>query len=84
VFDFNDYCLDTYAFILETWPWVRVSETIHRMLAHSAEVIVINGNRGLLRMGEHGNESMHSVQRKTRDFGARKSNLVRGDTDTFR
>jgi hypothetical protein len=54
------------------------------MLAHSAEVIVLHGNRGLMRMGEHGNESMHSVQRKTRDFGARKSSLVRGDTDTFR
>ena len=54
------------------------------MLGHSSEVIVLNKNRGLMQMGEHGNESMHSVQRKTREGGARKSNLVRGDTDTLR
>jgi hypothetical protein len=84
VFAYKEYCLQTYLFILETWPWVHVSETVHRLLAHSWEVIVLNYNYGLKKAAEQGNESLHGVQRNTREHQARKVSLVLGDTDTFR
>ena len=84
MFQFEVYCLDTYEFLLTTWPWIRVSETVHRLLAHTTDIIILNKNQGLLRIGEQGSESMHKVQRLTRAAGARKSSLLLGDVDTFR
>jgi hypothetical protein len=84
VFAYKEYCLETYVFILQTWPWVHVSETIHRLLTHSWEVVVLNFNFGLKKAAEQGNESLHGVQRDTREHQARKVSLVLGDTDTFR
>ena len=84
VFDYRKYCLDTYIFILETWPWVQVSEAIHRLLGHSFEFIVLNQNCGLKTVGEQGSEATHRVERAIRDHGSRKVTLVKGDEDTFR
>ena len=84
MFEFEAFCLDTYRFLLTTWPWIRVSETVHRMLGHSADVIILNQNRGLLRIGEQGSESLHKVQRLGRVAGARKASLLLGDVDTLR
>ena len=78
------YCRETYVFLLQTWPWTRVSETVHRLLGHTAHVIVINGNLGLKRMAEQGSESLHRMQRLTRVSGARQVSFVLGDIDTFR
>ena len=57
-----------------------------RLLSHSTELIVLNGNRSALqkRLAEEGNESLHSNQRKTREHAARKFSLAAGDEDTFR
>ena len=44
----------------------------------------MNGNRGLKRLAEEGNESLHSVQRRARAWGSRKVTLTAGDEDTFR
>ena len=84
VFDYRKYCLDTYIFILETWPWVLVSEAIHRLLGHSFEFIVLNQNCGLKTVAEQGSEATHRVERDIRDHGSRKVTLVKGDEDTFR
>lgn len=84
MFPFDKYCNETYVFLLQTWPWIRVSETVHRLLGHTAHVIVINGNRGLKRMAEQGSECLHRIQRMTRERGSRKVSLLQGDTDTFR
>ena len=84
MFSFDHYLRETYVFLLDTWPWIRISETVHRLLGHTAHVIAVNGNRGLKRMAEQGSESLHRIQRLTRVSGARKTSLVQGDTDTFR
>ena len=80
----DTYLIHTYLDILLHWPWASISETIHRMLGHTTEVLILNGCRGLKRMAEQGNESLHRVQRRTREQGARKVSLVKGDEDTFR
>ena len=119
MFAFHEFCLETYLYILTEWPWVRISETIHRyieiwfsgatsvvdilfkltcrrqckyiccicicrLLSHTTEVIILNGNQGLKRLAEEGNESLHSVQRRARSWGSRKVTLTLGDEDTFR
>ena len=56
----------------------------HRLLSHTTELIILNGNRGLKRLAEEGNESLHSIQRKMREQVARKFSLAAGDEDTFR
>ena len=37
--EFEDYCFSTYKIILEKIPWMKMSETVHRLLAHAPEVI---------------------------------------------
>ena len=61
-----------------------IDQENYRLLSHTTELIVLNGNRGLKRLAEEGNESLHSIQRKTREQVARKFNLAAGDEDTFR
>ena len=65
--------------------WINFSTILKsRLLSHSTELIVLNGNRGLKRLAEEGNESLQNNQRKTREHAARKFSLAAGDEDTFR
>ena len=84
VLDFRSYCLETYEQILTDFPSASVSESVHRLLSHTWEFIVLNENCGLLRQGEGGSESMHHVERKNREYGSRKVSLAKGNEDTFR
>ena len=81
---FRSYCLDTYTMILTNFPTASVSETLHRLLSHTWEFMVLNENCGLLRSGEGGSESMHHVERTNRQYGSRKVSLMKGNEDTFR
>ena len=45
-----------YTYILVEFPWVRVSESVHSFLAHSAELIRNNDNTGLGSFSEQGSE----------------------------
>ena len=84
VLEFRSYCLKTYEQILNDFPFASVSETVHRLLSHTWEFVVLNGNCGLLRQGEGGSESMHHVERQNRQYGSRKVSLAKGNEDTFR
>ena len=42
VLEFRKFCLETYVFILTTWGWCLVSESLHRLLGHSWEMMVLN------------------------------------------
>ena len=84
VLEFRSYCLETYEQILNDFPFASVSETVHRLLSHTWEFVVLNGNCGLLRQGEGGSESMHHVERQNRQYGSRKVSLAKGNEDTFR
>ena len=84
MFEFREYCLETYVFILETWSWCQVSESVHRLLAHSWEMIVLNNNFALLSESEQGSEAGHKEERYARQHQSRKCDLISGDIDSFR
>ena len=56
VLEFRSYCFKTYEQILNDFPFASVSETVHRLLSHTWEFVVLNGNCGLLRQGEGGSD----------------------------
>ena len=84
VMEFRSYCLDTYTMILANFPNASISETVHRLLSHTWEFLVLNENSGLKSQGEGGSESMHKVERVNRLHGSRKVSLMKGNEDTFR
>ena len=84
VYAFRKYCLACYEFILDKWSWCQVSESVHRLLAHTWEMIILNKNHGLMNESEQGSECSHKEERHAREFQSRKCDLVSGDTDTFR
>ena len=54
---FSTFCNDLYAEILEKFPWVNVSKSIHALLAHIPALIERNNGKGLLNLSEQGSES---------------------------
>ena len=56
VVDFNDFCYQSYEFIVKSFPWVRMSPTVHALLAHAGERILINDGYGLKSLSEQGLE----------------------------
>ena len=50
-------------FILEKFDWVILPESIHRLLAHSGELIEANDGYGLGGLSEEGLEGMNKVVR---------------------
>ena len=50
--EFHEYNYETYLVILELFPWLGVNNTLHFFLAHVAQVIWLNGSRGLAQLGE--------------------------------
>jgi hypothetical protein len=84
VLEFRSYCLDTYIFILSKWRWCLLAESLHRLLGHTWEMMVLNLNHGLLAESEQGSECSHKEERYAREHQSRKCDLISGDTDTFR
>jgi hypothetical protein len=56
VFAFRKYCLNCNLCILEKWSWWQVFESVHCLLAHTWEMIVLNKNYGLMAESEQGSE----------------------------
>ena len=72
---FREFCLETYIIHLETLPWMDVSPSVHRYLAHSADAILVNGGKGLAQISEAPLESLHKKMRFFRMNLSRKTNL---------
>ena len=68
---FFKVCKEAYVLFIETFPWARMSGTIHRGLAHSWEFIEANGGYGLGGICEEGGEHLHKIVRYLKDHGAR-------------
>ena len=58
--------------IVTTFPWAAISPSVHRILAHSWEVIEMNGGFGLGDVSEEGLEALNKLIRQMRTRGARK------------
>ena len=81
--EFEDFCYDTYKLLLQEFPWMKLSETVHRLLAHSAEVIRLNGNQSLGQLSESPLEAQHKLVRKYRTYLARLTNETDNLQDVY-
>ena len=62
--------------IVTTFPWAAISPSVHRILAHSWEVIEMNDGFGLGDVSEEGLEALNKLIRQMRTHGARKNSTV--------
>ena len=81
--EFEDLCYATYKTLLQEFPWMHLSETVHRLLAHSAEVIRLNGDQGLGQLSESPLEAQHKLVRKYRTYLARLTNETDNLKDVY-
>ena len=73
---FEIICKDTYQLILDHYPWANVTPTLHKILAHSVELMVrYNEGRGMKAFSEEGLESCNKYIRRYREILARKTNF---------
>ena len=74
---------ETYIMIIKTFPWAVISQSVHRVLAHSWEVMQENDGYGLGGLSEEGLEALNKQIRQMRSTGARKDCTLNNFTDTF-
>ncbi|KAI6659434.1 Out at first protein [Oopsacas minuta] len=55
---------ETYILILQTFPWVSISNTLHKFLAHAHQFIERNDRVGLCSLSEGGLEQGHKLIRE--------------------
>lgn len=84
VLKFKEFCLDLYFFIVENFPWVSITGTVHKVLGHSWELIELNGGRGIGSLDESGMEGCHKVLRAIRTRLSRKISQQANLEDTLR
>ena len=80
---FRQMLVETYCKLLICFPWCPVSPSVHRILAHSWEVIELNNSFGLGNLSEEGLEALNKYVRSRRETGARKDCTLNNFTDTF-
>lgn len=81
---FEEFCIETYMLLVQSFPWASVPQSIHRILAHSAEKIRMNENFGLGSLSEEGLEASHKLVRRFRSLLARKTSLSDNLRDVFK
>ena len=69
--------------IVESFPWAAVSPSIHRILAHSWEVVELNNGFGLGDLSKEGLEALNKHIRERRCHGSRKNSTEVNFEDTF-
>ena len=80
---YSHVCTSLNLLILESFPWVILPESIHRLIAHSAELIEANDGFGLGGTSEEGIEGMIKWVRYHRQHGARTDSVFHNLTDVF-
>ena len=77
-------CTNTYLLILDSFPWASITPTLHKVLAHSEELIRdINSGYGLKSLSEEGSEACNKLIRKYRENLARKTCFEDNIVDIF-
>ena len=72
--DFGKLCRDTYLLMLDSFPWASITPTLHKLLAHSEQLIrETNSGYGLKSFSEEGTESCNKLIRKYRENLSRKN-----------
>ena len=74
--EFGILYTNTYLLIVEYFPWVNITPTLHKLLAHSEEILrEINNGCGLKSFSEEGSEACNKLLRKYRENLARKTSF---------
>ena len=82
--EFGNLCRNTYLLILDSFPWANISPTLHKLLAHSEEILRdINFGYGLKCFSEEGSEACNKLIRKYREHLARKFSFEDNLVDIF-
>ena len=74
---------DVYLAIVEHFSWAVVSPSVHRILAHSWEVMELNNGFGLGDLSEEGLEALNKMIRTRREHGARKDSTENNFRDCY-
>ena len=74
---------EVYQRLVITFPWAVISPSVHRILAHSWEVITLNDHYGLGDLSEEGLEALNKFIQSIRQGGSRKDSTLNNFTDTF-
>ena len=82
--EYAKFCTKTALYVRKNLPWVEFSNTVHQILAHSAQLIEENEGRGLLSKSEESSESTHKFVKYFREHGARKMNVFYNILDTMK
>ena len=72
-----------YLLLVKRFPWAAISPSVHRILAHSWEVIQLNDCYGLGGLSEEGLEALNKHIRSIRSTGARKDSTIHNFTDVY-
>ena len=71
---FDRLCKDTYIIILTEFKWADLTPSVHKVLAHSTELVSNNMCRGLGHLSEEGLEACHKIIRRFRANWTLQSN----------
>ena len=77
-------CKDLYEYIITKFPWANITPSVHKILAHSAEIITdFNNGYGLKDLSEECLESMNKHARRYREKLSRKTSFEENIKDIF-
>ena len=77
-------CKDSYEFIINNFPWVSNTPTLHKLLAHTPELIRdYNDSYGLKSYSEKALEASNKYIRRFRENFARKTSFQDNIRDVF-
>ena len=77
-------CRKLYLLILNTFPWVNISPTLHKVLAHASDIIsTFNNGIGLEPLSEEGLETSNKLIRRYRERLSGKFNFQDNIKDIF-
>ena len=77
-------CKDTYEYIVIRFPWANITPTLHKLLAHSSELIrTCSNSHGLKVFSEEAVEVSNKLIRRYRENLARKMSFSLNTRDIF-
>ena len=90
---YKQYCIDTNVFLINQFPrvydknlpgpWISITPTVHKVLAHSWELIKHNNSCGLANLDESGLEGCNKIVRCVRKTLSRKTSQQDNLIDTL-
>ena len=81
---YKNICKDLNLLLLHEIPWASVTPTLHKVLAHSWELIEMNHQKGLKGLSEEGFEANNKRLRMYREKLSRKNNQISNLEDCFK